>query len=47
MWQMLQKNLECIEVVQTKEPIKSIDSWGELIFAATQSHKLKVSTVIK
>ncbi|KAL0457421.1 UNVERIFIED_CONTAM: putative E3 ubiquitin-protein ligase LIN [Sesamum latifolium] len=42
MWQMLQRNLECIEVIPTKESIRSIDSWGELIFATTQNHKLKV-----
>ncbi|KAI3469373.1 hypothetical protein Pfo_026036 [Paulownia fortunei] len=42
MWQMLHRNLECIEVIPTKESIRSIDSWGELIFATTQSHKLKV-----
>ncbi|KAG8369930.1 hypothetical protein BUALT_Bualt14G0064500 [Buddleja alternifolia] len=42
MWQMLQRNLECIEVIPTKESIKSIDSSGELIFLTTQTHKLKV-----
>ncbi|KAK6161099.1 hypothetical protein DH2020_004480 [Rehmannia glutinosa] len=42
MWQMLHRNLECIEVIPTKESIKSIDSWGEVIFATTQNHKLKV-----
>ncbi|GER52179.1 transducin/WD40 repeat-like superfamily protein [Striga asiatica] len=41
-WQMLQKNLECIEVIPTKESVRSIDACGELIFASTQSHKLKV-----
>ncbi|PIN02643.1 hypothetical protein CDL12_24836 [Handroanthus impetiginosus] len=42
MWQMLQRNLECIEVIPTKESIRSVDSCGELIFATTQNHKLKV-----
>ncbi|KAL1548460.1 putative E3 ubiquitin-protein ligase LIN-1 isoform X1 [Salvia divinorum] len=42
MWQMQQRNLECIEVIPTKESIRSIDSLGELIFVTTQSHKLKV-----
>ncbi|KAG6428132.1 hypothetical protein SASPL_112381 [Salvia splendens] len=42
MWQMKQRNLECIEVIPTKESIRSIDSLGELIFVTTQSHKLKV-----
>ncbi|KAL2459268.1 Transducin/WD40 repeat-like superfamily protein [Forsythia ovata] len=41
-WQMVQRKLECIEVIPTKESIRSIDSWGELIFATTQSHKMKV-----
>lgn len=42
MWQMQQRNLECIEVIPTKESIRIIDSLGELIFVTTQSHKLKV-----
>ncbi|KAL9161312.1 hypothetical protein ABFS82_07G013400 [Erythranthe guttata] len=42
MWQMIQKNFECIEVITTKESIRSIDSWGESVFATTQSNKLKV-----
>lgn len=42
MWQMVQRNLECIEVIPTKESVRSIDSSGELIFARTQSHKLKM-----
>ncbi|KAG6431180.1 hypothetical protein SASPL_109257 [Salvia splendens] len=42
MWQMHQRNLECIEVIPTKESIRSIDSLGELIFVTTQNHKLKV-----
>ncbi|XP_073028336.1 putative E3 ubiquitin-protein ligase LIN [Primulina eburnea] len=41
MWQMHQRNLECIEVIPTKDLVKYIDSWGELIFAITKSHKLK------
>lgn len=41
-WQMVQRKLECIDVIPTKESIRSIDSWGELIFATTQSHKMKV-----
>ncbi|GFQ05909.1 putative E3 ubiquitin-protein ligase lin-1 [Phtheirospermum japonicum] len=45
MWQMLQRNLECIEVIPTKESIRSVDSCGELIFATTQSHKLKVALI--
>ncbi|CAA0817506.1 Transducin/WD40 repeat-like superfamily protein [Striga hermonthica] len=41
-WQMLHRNLKCIEVIPTKESVRSIDACGELIFATTQSHKLKV-----
>ncbi|XP_057772122.1 putative E3 ubiquitin-protein ligase LIN-1 [Salvia miltiorrhiza] len=42
MWHMQQRNLECIEVIPTKESLRSIDSLGELMFVTTQSHKLKV-----
>ncbi|KAL3626532.1 hypothetical protein CASFOL_030081 [Castilleja foliolosa] len=41
-WQMIQKKLECIEVIPTRESIRSVDSWGELIFVTTQNHKLKI-----
>uniref|UniRef100_A0A5B7B9C4 Putative E3 ubiquitin-protein ligase LIN-1 isoform X2 n=1 Tax=Davidia involucrata TaxID=16924 RepID=A0A5B7B9C4_DAVIN len=41
-WQMVQRKLECIEVIATKEPIQSLDTYGQLIFAITQSHELKV-----
>ncbi|XP_051127099.1 putative E3 ubiquitin-protein ligase LIN-1 isoform X3 [Andrographis paniculata] len=40
MWQMLQRNVECIEVIPMKESVRRLDSWGELIFAITQSHRL-------
>ncbi|XP_073119281.1 putative E3 ubiquitin-protein ligase LIN-1 [Henckelia pumila] len=45
MWQMHKRNLECIEVIPTKESVKCMDSWGELIFAITKSHKLKAIDV--
>lgn len=46
-WQMVQRKLECIEVIATKDAIHSIDTSGELIFAYTQSHKIKVVMIIK
>ncbi|XP_060197763.1 putative E3 ubiquitin-protein ligase LIN-1 [Lycium barbarum] len=42
MWQMLERKLECIETILTKDPIQNINAHGELIFAVSQSHKMKV-----
>ncbi|KAH6763469.1 hypothetical protein C2S52_020902 [Perilla frutescens var. hirtella] len=42
MWQMLQRNLECIEVIPKKEFVRNIDCVRELIFSTIQSRKLKV-----
>ncbi|GAV74923.1 WD40 domain-containing protein [Cephalotus follicularis] len=41
-WQMVQRKLECIEVIATKEPIKKLETSGQLIFVITRSHRLKV-----
>ncbi|XP_016495370.2 putative E3 ubiquitin-protein ligase LIN-1 [Nicotiana tabacum] len=41
-WQMLERNLECVETILAKDPIQNINTHGELIFAITQSHKMKV-----
>lgn len=41
-WQMLERRLECIETILTKDPIQNINAHGEVIFAVTQSHKMKV-----
>ncbi|KAA8527444.1 hypothetical protein F0562_034841 [Nyssa sinensis] len=41
-WQIVQRKLECIEVIAMKEPIQSLDTYGQLIFAITQSHEIKV-----
>ncbi|KZV42141.1 hypothetical protein F511_28817 [Dorcoceras hygrometricum] len=47
MWKMHQKNLECIEVIPTKDSVKCIDSWGELIFAITKGHRLKAIDALR
>ncbi|CAN4106227.1 unnamed protein product [Withania somnifera] len=41
-WQMLERKLECIETILTKDSIYNINTHGELIFAVTQNHKMKV-----
>ncbi|GKV31484.1 hypothetical protein SLEP1_g40169 [Rubroshorea leprosula] len=40
-WQMVQRKLDCIEVIGTKEPIRKLDTYGKMIFMITQSHRLK------
>lgn len=39
---MFERKLECTETILTKDPIQNINTHGELIFAVTQSHKMKV-----
>ncbi|KAK1430498.1 hypothetical protein QVD17_13281 [Tagetes erecta] len=41
-WHMFKRNLECIEVITTKDSIQSLETCGEMIFAVTHSHKMKV-----
>ncbi|KAI3505102.1 hypothetical protein L1887_27007 [Cichorium endivia] len=41
-WQMLERKMRCIEVITIKEAIQSLETCGEVIFAVTNSHKLKV-----
>ncbi|KAK1418987.1 hypothetical protein QVD17_28141 [Tagetes erecta] len=41
-WQMFEKKIHCIEVITTKDSIRSLETCGEMIFALTHSHKLKV-----
>ncbi|KAF8387859.1 hypothetical protein HHK36_026521 [Tetracentron sinense] len=41
-WQMVQRKLECVEVMETKEPIHKIDTHNHLIFVVTQSRGIKV-----
>lgn len=49
-WKMIQRKLECVEVIVLKEPIHHLRAHGETIFAITQSQGLKLvneSRVIK
>ncbi|KAK9136874.1 hypothetical protein Sjap_007468 [Stephania japonica] len=41
-WQMIQKRLECVEVIETKEPIHKIATHGKKILATTPNRGLKV-----
>ncbi|KAI3703374.1 hypothetical protein L1987_73400 [Smallanthus sonchifolius] len=41
-WQMFERKIECIEVITTKDSIQSLETCGEMIFAVTHSHKMKV-----
>ncbi|XP_021904912.1 putative E3 ubiquitin-protein ligase LIN-1 isoform X2 [Carica papaya] len=41
-WQMIKGKLECIEVIAMKEPIRKLDTYGKIIFAITQGHKMKL-----
>lgn len=43
---MVQKKLECAEVISMKEPIQSLDTSGSLVFVITQSHGMKVRTTM-
>ncbi|XP_050372846.1 putative E3 ubiquitin-protein ligase LIN-1 isoform X3 [Argentina anserina] len=41
-WQVVHKKMECTEVIETKEPIRHLNTCGDMIFALTRSHGIKV-----
>lgn len=41
-WKMVQRKLECVEVIEMKDPIQKVDSCGDKILVVTQSRGLKV-----
>ncbi|KAJ3676134.1 hypothetical protein LUZ60_003546 [Juncus effusus] len=42
-WSVVQRKIECIEVLQMKEPVQKLETFGEKIFVITQNRCLKVS----
>ncbi|XP_015573372.2 putative E3 ubiquitin-protein ligase LIN-1 [Ricinus communis] len=41
-WQMVNRKLECVEVIAMKEPIQKIETYGQTMFIITQGHGMKV-----
>ncbi|CAL1397240.1 unnamed protein product [Linum trigynum] len=41
-WQMVQRKLECIEVISVNESIRKLETYGHMVFAITHSHGIKV-----
>ncbi|XP_068660452.1 putative E3 ubiquitin-protein ligase LIN-1 isoform X2 [Aristolochia californica] len=41
-WVMKKRKLECVQVIEMKDPIQKIDSCGQMIFIITQSRGVKV-----
>ncbi|CAA6654300.1 unnamed protein product [Spirodela intermedia] len=41
-WQMVQRKLECLGTIDMKRPVQKLESYGDMIFAITQSRGLKV-----
>ncbi|KAG1371264.1 putative E3 ubiquitin-protein ligase LIN-1 [Cocos nucifera] len=41
-WKMIQRKLECVEVIEMKDPIQKVDTCGDKILMVTQSNGLKV-----
>ncbi|KAL5701287.1 hypothetical protein ACHQM5_026638 [Ranunculus cassubicifolius] len=46
-WQMVQRRLECVKVIETKQPISRLDSHKQLVFAITQSRGVKVFDTLR
>lgn len=42
---MAQKKLECVEVIELKEPIQKLETYGGKILVITRSRGLKVHAV--
>lgn len=43
---MVNGKLECIEVIGVKESIQKMETYGQMIFVITQSHGMKVVSLI-
>lgn len=41
-WQIVKGKLECVEVIKTKESIRKLEAFGNMIFVITKGHKMKV-----
>ncbi|XP_055961330.1 putative E3 ubiquitin-protein ligase LIN-1 isoform X2 [Mercurialis annua] len=41
-WQMVNRKVECVQVIALKEPIQKITTYGQMIFVITQGHGIKV-----
>jgi hypothetical protein len=41
-WEMAQRKLECVEVIQTREAVQKLDICGDKILVLTQNNVLKV-----
>ncbi|KAF5180792.1 Transducin/WD40 repeat-like superfamily protein [Thalictrum thalictroides] len=41
-WQMVQRRLECVEVIGAKEPVHKLESYKQFIFVVTKSRGVKV-----
>nr|XP_011462732.1 PREDICTED: putative E3 ubiquitin-protein ligase LIN-1 isoform X3 [Fragaria vesca subsp. vesca] len=41
-WQVVHKKMECIEVIETKQPIRHLNTCGDMIFAITRGQGIKV-----
>ncbi|KAJ8766769.1 hypothetical protein K2173_007836 [Erythroxylum novogranatense] len=41
-WEMVYRKLECVEVVSMKEAVRKLQTYGQIIFAITQGHSMKV-----
>ncbi|OAY79454.1 putative E3 ubiquitin-protein ligase LIN-1, partial [Ananas comosus] len=42
-WKTVQGKLECVEVIQMKEPVQKLDSYGDKIIVIMQNRSIKVS----
>lgn len=45
-WQVVHKKMECIEVIETKEPIRHLNTCGDMIFAITRGQGIKVIRMV-
>ncbi|CAH8343692.1 unnamed protein product [Eruca vesicaria subsp. sativa] len=41
-WQIVKGKLECVEVIKTKESIRKLEAFGNMIFVITKGHKMKM-----
>jgi len=41
-WEMAQRKLECVEMIQTREAVQKLDICGDKVLVLTQNNVLKV-----
>lgn len=45
-WKMVQRQLECVDVIRVNEPIKQLEVHGKIIFIVSQGHGRGIKVLV-